>query len=88
MGKTFIGVRDVDEETFRKFRAKAIEEKMRLGLALTLAMKNLLEEKKKSKQIQFNPKNLMKITGLIKTKEKVKWSEEIDEILYSRNDNS
>jgi len=88
MGKTFIGVRGVDEETFRKFRAKAIEEKMRLGLALTLAMKNLLEEKKKSKQIQFNPKNLMKITGLIKTKEKVKWSEEIDEILYSRNDNS
>ena len=88
MGKTFIGVRDVDEESFRKFRAKAIEEKMRLGLALTLAMKNLLEEKKKSKQIQFNPKNLMKITGLIKTKEKVKWSEEIDEILYSRNDNS
>ena len=39
MEKTFIGVRDVDEEIFRKFRALSVREKMKLGDALSLAMK-------------------------------------------------
>ena len=88
MGKKFIGVRDVDEETFRKFKVMSVEEKMKLGLALTIAMKRLLEEKKIGNQTLPDPANLIKITGIIKTKEKVKWSEEIDEILYGENDNS
>jgi hypothetical protein len=81
MAKTFIGVREVDEETFRKFRARAIEKKLKLGEALTLAMKNLMKEKEAEKN-KPDPKNLLKISGIIKTKEKVRWSEEIDDILY------
>ena len=46
MEKSFIGVRDVDDDTFRKFRAMAIEEKMKLGEALTKAMKLMIEENK------------------------------------------
>ena len=81
MANTFITVRDVDEETFRKFKATSIEERMKLGVALTKAMRHLLDEKKKQK-IKLNPRNLLKISGIIKTKEKVRWSEEIDKILY------
>ena len=81
MSGTFIAVRDVDEETYRKFKAKAIGNKLKLGQALTKAMKNYLEEQENSK-IKPDPKNLLKISGIITTKGKVKWSEEIDEILY------
>ena len=80
--KTFIGVREVDTETFRKFRAKIIEEKMKLGLALTLAMKLWLLKQEEEKENMKNLKNLLKLNGIIKTKEKVRWSGEVDEILY------
>ena len=49
MEKIFIGVREVDEETFRKFRAKAVQEKIKLGMALTKAMQKWLDEKKEEK---------------------------------------
>jgi len=78
MAKTFIGVRDVDEETFRKFRARAMEDRMKLGEALTHAMRKLMEAKK---EIKPNLRNILKIRP-IKIGRKVKWSEEIDEILY------
>ena len=53
MTKTFIAVRDVDEETFRKFKAMSVEERMKLGVALTIAMKYLLEKKKKRKEFEW-----------------------------------
>ena len=81
MVKAFISVRDVDEEVFRKFKAISIEERINLGNALTKAMKYWLEERKK-KKVKPNPRNLLKISSIIKTKEKVRWSEEIDKILY------
>lgn len=46
MAKTFIGVREVDEETFRRFRARAVQERLKLGYALTLAMKYWMEKEK------------------------------------------
>lgn len=82
MSKTFLGVRDVDGEEWRKFRVAAIERKMKLGDAITKAMKKYREELKMIKK-KKDPKNLIKLTGIITTKEKVKWSEEIDDILYS-----
>ena len=78
--KTTIAVRDVDEETFRKFRAMTDEEKMKLGDAVTMAMKNLLEEEREKKRP--DPKNLLKIKPIKVGKKKVRWSEEIDEVLY------
>lgn len=80
MTKT-VAIRDLDEETFRKFRAIAIEERMKTGEALSIAMKKWIKEKEAGK-IKTNPENLLKISGIIKTKNKVKWSEEIDKFLY------
>ena len=82
MEKTFIGVRDVDEATFRKFRALAVSEKIKLGEALNLAMKKLLAEKES--RIKHDVRNLDRITGIFKTKGKVRWSEEIDKTLYGK----
>lgn len=80
MGK-FVAIRNMDDETFRKFRAVAVEEKMKVGDAMTIAMKHWIEEKKKRKNIP-DPRNLRKISGMINPGKKVCWSEEIDEILY------
>ncbi len=81
MENTFLGIRGVDKEEFRKFRAVALEKNMKLGEAITKAIKKYREELKNEKK--GNPKNLLKIKGIIATKEKVKWSREIDDILYS-----
>lgn len=81
MARTFISVRDVDEETFRKLRALAIARKMNIGEALTKAMRKFLEEEKSREEKRPDPRNLLKIKP-IKVGKKVRWSEEIDEILY------
>ena len=81
MVKTTITVRDVDEETFRKFRALSVEERAKLGDALSMAMKHWMEEEK-MKNNKPDPKKLRELIGIIKTKKKVRWSEEIDEFLY------
>ena len=85
MGKIFIGVREVDEDVLRKFRVLAVAKNLKLGDALSKALKHWIKQEKEKKP-RLDPKNLRKITGIIKTKEKVKWSEEIDEILYGGND--
>ena len=82
MTKTLVAVRDVDEETFRKFRALSIEERMKLGDALTGAMSEWIKEKKAAAKTKPDPKNLMKLSGIIKTDKPVRWSEEVDEFLY------
>ncbi|MBI2451667.1 hypothetical protein HYV50_01150 [Candidatus Pacearchaeota archaeon] len=83
MEKTFVGVRDVDMETFRKFRARAIEKRVRLGEALTRAMREFLEEEKeKNKEDVGNPRNLLRIKPIRVGKKKVRWSMEIDKFLY------
>jgi hypothetical protein len=82
MSETFIGVRGVDEETFRKFRARAVEEKTKLGRALTKAMKADLKEKRMRNKKKVNmAKELLKVKPF-KVGKKVRWSEEVDEFLY------
>lgn len=83
MEKTFIGVRDVDAEVFRKFRAIAVRNKIKLGLALTKAMKNTLEKEKKegnSKGIQ----TFIRFKPISFGKENKDLSKEIDKILYGK----
>lgn len=65
METNFIGVRDVDKETFKKFRALAIKEKLKLGKTLTLAMKKMLKEKRDRKEF-------MKFAGVF-AKNREKW---------------
>ena len=79
MRKTLIAVRDVDEETFGKFKAFTVEERMKLGIALTLAMRLWLEEnrKKHNKRVKFP-----KIRPFRWGKGTEKISNEIDKILY------
>ena len=81
MKKTIVAIRDVDEETFRKFRAMTVEERMKMGEGLSWAMKKMMKERRERKT-KPDPTNLLKISGIIKTKKPVRWSEEIDEFLY------
>jgi isoaspartyl peptidase/L-asparaginase-like protein (Ntn-hydrolase superfamily) len=78
MEKIFVGIRDVNEETFRKFRSFAIEENMKIGEALNLAMKKMINDKdnKKKKLGIINIKPIDFGSGTENS------SEEIDNILY------
>lgn len=79
MTETFIGVRDVDEETFRKFKVTMMERKIKLGNALTKAMVFYMKQYKE--QNKPLTKNLLNMRS-IKLGRKVNWSEEVDETLY------
>ena len=79
MGNKFLGVRDIDEETFRKFRARAIERRLKLGLALTLAMENFLKEEENKVHKKIRSPRLKPFSWGKGTE---KTSKEIDEILY------
>ena len=85
MAKTFIGVREVDEEIFRKFRAIAVEDKIRLGEALTKVMERRIADVKMREREKTNmAKELLKVKPL-RVGKKVRWSEEVDEFLYGLN---
>ena len=84
MEKTFIGVREVDNQTFRRFKAKAVEERLNLGYALTLAMSKWLDKEENKP----NPQNLLKIKPITIGNKQVKISEEIDQILYGKENDS
>jgi len=79
MEKTFVGIRNVDEETFRKFRILAIERKMKIGEALNLAMKKMIANKNKEGKKE---KGIINIKPLDFGKGTENSSEEIDKILY------
>ena len=81
MKRKLIAVRGVDEDIFRKFRAMTVEEKMKLGDALTMAMKHWIKDEK-AKSSNPDARNLLKIKSIKVGKKKVRWSEEIDEFLY------
>ncbi|MBS3075289.1 hypothetical protein J4429_02400 [Candidatus Pacearchaeota archaeon] len=81
MEKTFIGVREVDEETFRKFRAMVIENKMKLGYALSQAMRKMIEENMKKKILNKKPA-LLDIKPFDFGKGTENLSENIDKIVY------
>jgi len=79
MKKELITVRNVDEDVLRKFKARAIEEKMKIGEALTQAMSKWLREKK---SITVNPKILLRAKPFDWGPGTEATSKEIDEILY------
>ncbi|MBM3233396.1 hypothetical protein FJZ18_04490 [Candidatus Pacearchaeota archaeon] len=91
MGKTFIAVRDVDEDTFRKLRARAIAERKKIGDLLTMLMKKYLEETQ-SKSLQDNLEKVKKALDFRPIDfgpGNERLSEKIDEILYGKeNDNN
>lgn len=80
MKKEIHAIRGLDDEVYRKFREKALVKRLKVGEALNLAMRKWVIEE--GREIVPDPKNLLKLSGIIKTKKKVRWSEEVDEILY------
>lgn len=79
MSETFIGVRNVDEDIFRKFKVAMLAQKMKLGTALTKAMSNYMQQH----ETQNKPRTVNLINmKLIRLDRKVRWSKEIDETLY------
>ncbi len=82
MDKTFFAVRDVDEKAIRKFKALAVEERMKLGDALTKAMLYWLAKEKKDKKKAKGVDSLLKIKPFNWGPGTEKTSSEIDEILY------
>jgi hypothetical protein len=86
MKKQILTVRDVDEKTWRKFRARTAEEGLKTGDALSQAMKIWVNERQESGRItKPNPRLLLKVRAVSVGKKKVRWSEEIDETLYGRD---
>ena len=81
MRKEILTVRDVDEQEWRRFRAKTAEEGLKTGDALTQAMKLWVKEKE-SQNMKPDPKLLLKVKPVTIGRKKVRWSEEIDETLY------
>lgn len=80
MDKTFIAVRDVDSESFRKFKLMSLREKLKLGEALTMAMKKLMEEKEMKKNGGI--KSLLTLRPFDFGKGSEKLSKEVDKLLY------
>ncbi len=70
-----LSVRDVDENVFKKFKAKATEEDMPIGKALTMAMDTWLARKqKRAKLTDLKPMSFGKNTRNL--------SEDIDRTVY------
>ena len=83
MTKTFIAVREVNTEVYRKFRATALQEKIKVGVALTMAMQGwIVENNKKVKKKDI--RNLLKIKPFDSEPGNERLSEEIDDILYGK----
>ncbi|MBI4146679.1 hypothetical protein HY489_05075 [Candidatus Woesearchaeota archaeon] len=72
-----LSVRDVSEEVFRAFKARAVKQNIHVGQALTLAMQRWLSEQEdKQNFLDFIPKK-----GWGKATRDV--SKNIDKVLYS-----
>ncbi len=79
MNKEMVTVRDVDEEVLREFRARSVKERMKMGKALTQAMKRWLREKEK---VKVNPKILLRAKPFDWGAGSERTSKEIDEVVY------
>lgn len=80
MEKTFIAVRDVDREEFRKFKAMSIRERLKLGDALTMAMKILMVERERKKNNGVKVLLTLKPFDFGEGNERL--SKEVDKVLY------
>lgn len=73
-------IRKVNRGVYKRFRQKALEEESSVGDAVTEAMRCWLEEKKKGGKAGI--KTLPRLNGIVKAGKRVRWSEQIDDVLY------
>ncbi|MFH1649192.1 MAG: hypothetical protein ABIA93_01445 [Candidatus Woesearchaeota archaeon] len=72
-----VSIKYVEEDVFREFKAQSVKEGLKVGGALTLAMKSWLETKKKKPAM-----NILDYNATSWGKGTERTSEEIDKILY------
>ena len=72
-----VSIKHVEEDVFREFKAQSVKEGLKVGGALTLAMKCWMEKKKKTPQL-----NILDYKATDWGKGTERTSEEIDSILY------
>ena len=80
MKKELHAIRGIDDDTYRRFRERALEERLKVGKAVTLAMREWIKKERKKETI--NPKNLLRIKPFDWGKGTEKTSKEIDKIIY------
>lgn len=81
MKRRITAIRDIDEDVLRKFKAKAVERRMKMGDALTVAMKKWIREREKER---VSVKALLKMKPFDWGRGTEKTSLEVDEILYGK----
>lgn len=75
-----VTIRDVDEAVFRRFKARAVEEGMRLGEALTQAMEMWLKQKSLKPKASF-----LDIRPFNWGESSKRLSAEIDQLIYGES---
>lgn len=75
-----VSVRDVDSQTFRKFKAKTVEIGLKTGTAMTQALKEWAEKKEKKKKVKKSFFSSIKPWDWGKGNENA--SLEVDEVVY------
>jgi hypothetical protein len=83
MAKEVLTVRDVDERIWRRFRAKTEEEGLKTGQALNEALGIWIEQRERRAGLP-DARRFLKMEGIVRSRKRVNWSEEIDEMLYGR----
>ena len=81
MKSELVVIRSPDKKVYKRFKQLASEEDMSMGRAMTEAMIDYIKKKAARKQ-KIDIKNLQELEGFIKVGKKVRWSEQVDEILY------
>lgn len=72
-----VSIKNVDEDTFRNFKAEAVRERLHLGKAITLALQSWVNHKRTKPRM-----NILDIKPLSLGKNTAHLSEEIDKIVY------
>lgn len=72
-----VSIKDVDDQAFREFKAESVREGLKIGKALTLAMKFWLESKAKKPRM-----SLLELKSRSWGKETERTSHEIDKVVY------
>jgi len=84
MKKNMITVRDVNKKVLRKFKSKIVEHEMKMGQALTEAMREWIKQKKIESE-KIDAGILVRTKPFDWGKGTEKTSKEIDEILHLGN---
>ncbi len=72
-----VSVKNVEEKVFRDFKAESVRDGIKMGKALSLAMKLWLEKKEKKPKMK-----ILNLKPIHWGKKTTKTSEEIDEVVY------